>query len=237
MLYPLCWVFALLAIALLAKNRKRKKRLLIAAVVVLYLFSIPLFINMFARAWNVESVLPAEPKVYSCVIVLGGFSSVDNKGKGYFNGSADRFIQGIKLLASGRTKHLLITGGSGYLFPGQYREGDWARTQLKALNIPDSSVLIESNSRNTIENATLSKPILQKAGLKPPYLLVTSDFHMRRAYMIFKKNGYDVVPYPCNYVVGHNDPTFADIIPDGGALFGWNIYLKEAMGYVINKWN
>lgn len=235
LLFPLLWVFALLIVALLAKTPKRKKRFLIFSAVVLYVFSVPFFLNQVAGAWSVEPVV-IKPKVYSCAIVLGGFSSEDKNHQGYFNGSADRFIQGVKMLTTGRATHILITGGSGSLIPGQFREATWVKTQLDEFKVPDSSVLIESNSRNTIENAVLSKPMLQKAGLHPPYLLITSDFHMRRSLMIFKKEGYDVVPYPCNILAGHGENSLYDLIPDGGAIGGWNIYLKEMVGYVVNKY-
>jgi len=237
LLFPLLWVFALLLIALLAKTPKRRKRFLIIAAVVLYVFSAPLFLNLWANAWSV-SVPPAsqQPKVYSCAIVLGGFSGPDKDGNGFFNASADRFIQGVKMLTTGRAKRLLITGGNGSLFPGKFSEGDWTKTQLNELKIPDSSVLIESKSCNTIENAQFSRPILEKAGLEPPYLLITSDFHMRRAYMIFRNQNYDVVPFPCNFTARYNGYSFDELIPDAGALAGWNIYMKELVGYVVDSY-
>jgi len=237
LLFPVLWVLGLLIAGLLTKKPKRKKRFLIASLLVLYIFSAPLFLNLFARAWSVEPFLAKEPKFYSCAIVLGGFSGPDKNNKGYFNGSADRFIQGIKMLTTGRATHLLITGGNGSLFPGQFTEGEWVKTQLNALKIPDSCVLIEGRSRNTIENAVFSKALLQKAGLQPPYLLITSDFHMRRAYMIFKKEGYSyITPYPCNFMAGNTGDSFYDLIPEGGTLAGWEIYLKEVVGYVVDKW-
>jgi len=237
LLYPVSWVLGLLIAGLLVKNPKRKRRFFTASLIVLYISSVPLFLNLFARAWSVDTVSAKESKVYSCVIVLGGFSGPDKNNDGYFNGSADRFIQGVKMLTTGRAKHILITGGNGSLFPGQFSEGTWVKTQLDALKIPDSCILIESRSRNTIENAQFSKAILQKAGLQPPYLLVTSDFHMRRAYMIFQKEGYnDITPYPCNYIAGNTGTSLYDLIPGGGTLAGWEIYLKEVVGYVVDKW-
>lgn len=237
LLYPLLWVFALLIIAMLAKTPKRRKRFLIISAVVLYIFSAPLFLNLWASAWSVDPPpLSQQPKIYSCAIVLGGFSGPDKDGVGYFNGSADRFIQGVKMLTTGKAKHLLITGGNGNLFPDKFSEGRWAKTQLDELKIPDSSVLIEGNSRNTLENAEFSRPVLEKAGLEPPYLLITSDFHMRRAYMIFRKEDYDVVPFPCNFTAGYNGYSFYDLIPDAGTLAGWNIYFKELVGYVVDSY-
>jgi len=235
-LLPVLWAFVLLIIALFSKERKRKQRFLIAGIVVLYIFSTPFFLNIAASAWNVNPELKLRIKPYSCAIVLGGFSSEGKDGKGYFNGSADRFIQGLLALKTGRATHILITGGNGALIQGKFREGNWVKTQLAALKIPDSCVLIESNSRNTIENAVFSKPILQKAGLKPPYLLITSDFHMRRANMIFKKHGYDVDLYPANYNNGISNFSFDDLIPDGRGLGAWTTYLKEMVGYVVDRW-
>ena len=236
LLFPLLWVFALFLIALFTKNPKRKKRFFIVALVVLYFFSAPFFLNQVAGWWSIRPGRVNEPKVYSCAIVLGGFSGPDKNNNGYFNGSADRFIQGIRMLTTGRAKHILITGGNGGLFPGQFSEGNWVKTQLDELKIPDSCVLIENRSRNTIENAVFSKVILQKAGLQPPYLLITSDFHMRRAYMIFEKEGYKVTPYPCNFIAGNTGNSLYDLIPDGGPISGWGIYLKEMVGYMVNKW-
>lgn len=236
LLFPLLWVFAFFLTALLTKNPKRKKRFFIIALVMLYFFSTPFFLNRVANWWSTKPGRANEPKVYSCAIVLGGFSGPDENNNGYFNGSADRFIQGVRMLTTGKAKHILITGGNGSLFPGQFSEGNWVKTQLHELRIPDSSILIENRSRNTIENAVFSKAILQKAGLQPPYLLITSDFHMRRSLMIFQKEGYNVVPYPCNFIAGNTGNSFYDLIPDGGAIGGWGIYLKEMVGYVVDKW-
>jgi uncharacterized SAM-binding protein YcdF (DUF218 family) len=236
LLFPLLWIFALLTIALLAKSPKRRKRFFIIALIMLYFFSAPFFLNQVADWWSVKPGRTNEPKVYSCAIILGGFSSIDKNNVGYFNGSADRFIQGLKALSTGKATHIMITGGNGSLFPGGFSEASWVKTQLNAFKVPDSLTLIESRSRNTIENAVFSKPMLQKAGLKPPYMLITSDFHMRRSLMIFQKEGYDVVPYPCNLMAGHTDNSLSDLIPDGSSVGGWNLYFKEIVGYVVDRY-
>lgn len=235
LIFPFTWIFVLLVYAIITKKTRLKYRLLIATVVLLYVFSCPFLLNWFSAAWDYRANSNNDQKHYSCAIILGGFSSVDNNGNGYFNSSADRIIQGMKLLTSGKAGHLLVSGGNGNLLPGKFKEGDWVKTQLLQLKYPDSSILVEDHSRNTIENASFSKPILQKAHLQPPYLLVTSAFHMRRAFMIFKKQGYDVDAWPCNFTNSGGGFSVDGLIPDAGVLAGWNTYLKEVVGYIVDS--
>jgi len=234
---PLSWVFILLAIFFITKNKKRKHRCLIAAIVILYIFSNSFLFNKFAGVWDIPPYQQKNNDVYSCAIVLGGFSGGDKSNHGHFTAAADRFIRGAQLLTTGKASHLLITGGNGSLDPGTFREGAWAKVQLEELGISDSLILIENNSKNTIENAKFSNVILQKSNLKGPYLLVTSGFHMRRALMIFKKEGINVIPYSCN-LMRRDDLSFDDyFIPSAEPLGGWVFYIKELIGYTVNYFN
>jgi uncharacterized SAM-binding protein YcdF (DUF218 family) len=230
---PFSWVVAFLIAALIVKKPHLKKRFLIISALFLFIFSNPFLFNRFANHWDIQPV-PLKPGSYSCAIVLGGFSGEDSKGNGFFNASADRFIQGLKLLTTGKVSHILISGGNGRLIHDKFAESDWVKTQLLQLKVPDSCILVENRSRNTIENAAFSKEVLQKSRLKPPYLLVTSAFHMRRSLGIFKKTKVDVVPYPCNYLAGNGPVSFDEFIPESGVFGGWNLYLKELIGTIVN---
>lgn len=232
LILPINWIVVLLAIAIVNKQPKRKWRFLIAAGVVFYIFTIPVLLNAFASLWDIRTQTDGGKK-YSCVIVLGGFTSAGPQG-GFFNSAADRFIQGVELLETKKASHILISGGNGTLVPGEFREATWTRLQLKKFNIPDSLILVESNSKNTLENAGFSKILLEKAHLPPPYLLVTSAFHMRRSLMIFKHAGIAVVPYSCNFLTGDNHFILQDFMPDADIIARWNYYVKELVGYAVN---
>jgi len=234
-IYPLTWILACLIAGLIIKKQPLKKRLLIASAILLLIFTNDFLLNQFASRWDIHTSDLKRSDNYSCAIVLGGFSSEGKDGKFLFNVSADRFIQGLKLFSTGKVSHILISGGNGTLISDGMPESDWVKTQLKLFNVPDSCILIENRSRNTIENAAFTKPILQKAGLKAPYLLVTSGFHMRRSLGIFKKEQINVIPYPCNYMAGMGNTSPADFVPDGGALVLWDVYIKEVVGMLVNK--
>ena len=238
LLLPLTWIFIVFVVALFSKNKLRRRRFFIAAPVMLYIFTNAFLFNQFAKRWDIPAYPATDTTKYSCVIVLGGFAGEDKNGKGHFNWCADRFIQGLKLYKTGKVSHILISGGNGSLTAGTFREGSWVKTQLLALGVPDSAILIESNSRNTIENARFSDVILKKSGLRGPYLLVTSAFHMRRAAMIFRKENIAIIPYSCNFITNQNKYSFDDyFIPSAEPLGQWSIYLKELVGYIVNHFN
>lgn len=203
------------------------------ATVIFLFFSIPFFLIEYARWWDYKQRdLPAG-KTYSCAIVLGGFASEDYEGNGYFNSTSDRFIQLIKLKAEGKVTHLLVSGGNAKILPTDFRESDWVATQLKDFNIPDSNVLVENRSRNSYENALFSKRLLDSAHLPPPYVLITSGYHMRRALATYKKMGLDVVPYPCNYIAGKGKIGIDDFVPSISNFGPWYYYIKELVGYAV----
>jgi len=229
---PVSWVLSLLIAGLIVKKANLKRRLILSSAIVLVVFTNPFLLEQFAKHWDIPPV-PLK-KTYSCAIVLGGFTSEDAQGHGFFNGNSDRFIQGLKLLTAGKVTHILISGGNGLLVHDKFEESDWVKTQLQQFKVPDSCILIENRSRNTIENAAFSKTVLLASKLPPPYLLVTSAFHMRRSLGIFKKAGIAVIPYPCNYIAGKGRTSIMSFIPDVEPLYKWNTYIKEVIGSLVN---
>lgn len=226
---PFFWTCFLLVAALLVKKPKLKKRLFISSAILFLLFTNPLLFRCFARFWNYP---PTDiTGKYSCAIVLGGFVSEGGRG-GYFNPSCDRFIKAAELQTTGKVSYILMSGGNGRLNADGFREADWVKKEFLKLNIPDSSILVERNSRNTIENAQFSKIILATKHLKPPYVLVTGSYHMRRAVHIFKKAGVDVIPYPAEYLSVSTHFSLSEFVPDPGLLTGWNTFIKEIIGYM-----
>ena len=232
-LFPFSWIVVLLICTCFIKNKIYQRRAFITALAILLVFSNSFLLKRFSRFWDFEPNPVKTTVPYSCALVLGGYISEDEAHNGYFNGAADRFIQAVELKETGKVTNLLFTGGDASLHPDGFTEANWLRLQLKAFHLPDSTLLFEKKSRNTIENISYSKPILEAKHLPPPYLLVTSAFHMRRALLICKKANLDVVPYPCNFSGGKGKITFGDFIPSSDALQDWNTCLKELVGYGV----
>ncbi|MGG9970960.1 YdcF family protein [Ferruginibacter sp. SUN002] len=192
-------------------------------------------ITWYANWWQPKPRDVSKDNTYSCGILLGGFASPDENNNGYFNATSDRFIQIVKLYQQKKIQHILISGGNGKRSNKDFTEGDWVRKELHEMGIPDSVILYEDKSNNTAENAANTKKLLDTAGLKAPYLLVTSAYHMPRASLIFKNAGVKTVSFPCNYTVGNAGYHLDGIIPSPENLLSWDKYLKESAAYVIYK--
>lgn len=172
---------------------------------------------------------------YQFGIVAGGFGSVDTDGDGYFNSSADRFLQTVRLYKKGVIKKVLISGGNSKKNDKDFREAAWAKSQMIDFGIPSENIFTEDRSENTRDNARNSKKALDSLGVKGPVVLVTSAFHMPRAEKLYRSAGLDVIPFPCNYTEGRGRVVATDFIPDPGLLSDWGKYIKETIAKLIGK--
>ncbi len=234
LLWPLTWALILLAISLFSKKAKRKRFTLIGAILILLLFSNRYLLSLFARRWDIDPVPLPKGKVYSAAIILGGFTNENFQHEGYFADHSDRLIEGMYLQSSGRVGHIVMSGGNSDKNAKQFTEALWVKKKLLEMHYPDSAVLIEQKSTNTNENAIFTKQLLDSAHLKPPYLLVTSAFHMRRALYLFSKKNIEVIPYPADYMAGNAPLWVMDyFVPNVNVTYDWDFYFKEMAGIVI----
>jgi len=235
-LSPWNWILILLVAGWIFRKRTAKRFCFIAAFCIFIVFGNHALLNSYARAWQPAPVAAGSLPVYSCGIVPGGFGSPDAEGNGYFNISSDRFIQTLLLYKTGKIRHILISGGNGKRNDASFREANWAKKQFIAAGVPDSVIYTEDRSDNTKDNAANSKRLLDSLHLAPPYLLITSAFHMPRAALVFRKAGVPVDIFPCSYTIGRGPLSFWDLLPNPSELSGWNPFLKETAGYCWAKW-
>lgn len=235
-LSPLVWSLLLLMAALFVKSAIIKRRLIISATVILFLFSNGFIIEKVISAYQPAPVRLLDSAQYSCGILLSGMAMVDAKGQGYFSAAADRFIQTVELYHRKVIKKILVSGGSGTVVKRKYREADFLSKELIKAGIASEDILIENESDNTYENAIYSRRMLDSLQIPPPYVLITSALHMPRSIEIFKKAKIAVVPYPSNYLTIPSAITFDQLfIPKAGVLEAWKKLFKEWVGIAAYK--
>lgn len=234
-LSPFNWIIIFLIAAWLLKRPALRNTCKVLALTIFIVFGNQWLLDVYARSWQPQPVVLQSNAGYSCGIVAGGFASPDGNANGYFNASSDRFIQTVKLYKQGIIKNIIVSGGNGKQDEKSFREGRWVKDELIAVGIPSTDIYVEDQSDNTAENAENTKHILDSLHLPPPYVLITSAFHMPRASLIFKKAGLNIINFPCNYTTGMGGFSAWDLVPRPSVLLGWDTYLKETLGYFWYK--
>jgi uncharacterized SAM-binding protein YcdF (DUF218 family) len=202
---PLSLAFLLIVAGLLAGllrwNRVRTLAGLAAALV--------LFLTLFTTTGAVllqtledripRAALPAGGP--TCIITLGGaFESEVVTARGGFElaPAGDRFVESLRLVQQFPQARILISGGDGSL-SGAYEGDAVVGTRFfEAFGVPAARLILETESRDTFENAAKTQDLLKTNDLSN-CLLVTSAFHMPRSVGLFRKLGLDVLPWPTDY--------------------------------------
>ncbi|MES9938647.1 MAG: YdcF family protein [Sedimenticola sp.] len=91
---------------------------------------------------------------------------------------------------------------------------------------------LETNSRNSGENARFSAQLLDRLGIAK-VVLVTDAFHMRRSLYSARQAGMDVVPAPANFVNDYKEQArgFREWLPYSGYLHQSRMMLHEWIGF------
>ncbi len=142
-------------------NKKRLAVLTIGIVLLLsVLVSFPVFISDFVQS-------PGEAPYSDAIVVL--------------TGGIGRVEEGLRLFREGKGGFLIISGVEGSsklnaIFPGR---------DLKSV-VDTSKIILDVESRSTINNAVNVKKIAESRGFKS-LTLVTSNYHIKRSSTIFRK--------------------------------------------------
>ncbi len=153
---------------------------------------------------KLEDIYPkpsADPADLSCIIILGGAIDgpvIEARGGTEMNQAADRFIESLRLARAFPQARILVSGGDGSLSGSYPGDAIVSKQFFSTFGIDSSRLILETKSRSTIENAALTKGLLEQNNLSD-CLLVTSAFHMARAVGLFEKLGLNVTPWPVDY--------------------------------------
>jgi uncharacterized SAM-binding protein YcdF (DUF218 family) len=135
------------------------------------------------------------------IVVLGGAISPDvstARNDVALNEAAERMTALVDLARRYPQARVIFSGGSPALFFSEAPEAEFAVRLLQSQGIPRERILVEDESRNTVENAVFSKRIAQpKSGER--WLLVTSAYHMPRSMGVFRAADFAVEAYPVDW--------------------------------------
>ncbi len=235
-LSPLVWVFVLLLGAVLFRKHRWAGRLPVYAFLVLWIFGNHWLQDLALDWWEPEPLaFETIDQPYDVGILLGGFSNSFARAGDFefnLNRAGNRFLNTLELYKRGHLKKIMITGGSGNPFDKTPIESQEAREILRTLGVPDSNIIMETRSKNTLENALFSKALLEAQYPGARCALLTSATHLPRAHGLFVKAGLDCDPIPVDFQTERRQrsPRYW-LLPAADVLAQWDLLLKEWVGY------
>lgn len=194
----------LLGLALQARGRWRPlgRGLCAGALVLLAVACFSPLANVLMRPLEDRFPKPArDAPAPDGIIVLGGAMNEDltaARGATSLTDAAERLTHGVVLARRYPGALLVFTGGSARLAGRGLDEARGVRQLWLDLGVPPERMVFEDKSRNTFENATMTRALVRpQPGQR--WLLVTSAAHMPRSVGIFRKAGWPVIADPVDY--------------------------------------
>ena len=227
--------FAFVLIA--ARFRRIGLALLGITLVSLWIAATPAFANWLLS--RLEAQYPAVqverlPEA-DAIILLGGVLGQPLPPRVYaeLSESADRVLGAFRLYRAGKSPRIVVTGGNFPWHTSISPEATLIADLLVELGTPAPAIVLETESRNTRENAVNTAAIFEDRGWETG-LLVTSGAHMPRARAVFERVGLDVIPVATDIQVRFPIYDSAlDFLPDAEALSRTTSGVKELLGLAV----
>ena len=189
------FLFLLIAGSILLLSRHQQAVLVPSATAFMIFFAVVPIGDWLTE--RLENRFPSNPTLspdIAGIIVLGG--AIDqyittSRQQPALTSSGERYTEFVYLSRQFPEARLIFSGGSGSVLDQSMKEADAAKFFSNA-PVLGNKVLDERNSRNTYENAVLSRKFAGEL-INKQWVLVTSALHMPRAMGVFRKAGWKVV--------------------------------------------
>lgn len=201
--YNLFAILLTLGLLLLLFNFQKQAKVLLSfltlGVLILSFFSIgDLMLYPLESRFQHNPELPGQ---VDGIIVLGG-SVLPSASKEWqqleTNSFAERLISFFQLAQKYPQARLVFTGGSASMKPNQPSEAEIIQDFFHKAGLQEERLILENRSRNTAENATLTKQLLEPKS-DENWILITTAYHMPRSVGLFCQQGWPTFPYPVDH--------------------------------------
>ena len=144
------------------------------------------------------------PNSIAGIISIGGAfqtALTSDWGQPQVNNHAERLTAFMALAREHPNVQLVFSGGSAGFSSLRPTESDVARDLFASMGMDTERIIFEDRSRNTCENAIYTAQLI-KPTKQQHWVLITSAMDMPRAVGVFRKAGFQVLPYPVDYTTG-----------------------------------
>lgn len=240
--FPLTWSLLLLVLAIWMLQRQRTGAAMLSillAIGCLWIFSTARVSQVLMESLENQSPprVASEVPAADAIILLGGamLHPVPPRPQAEMNDAGDRVTFAAALYHAGKAPYIIISGGQVFPQDGLLTEADYHIELFEALGVPRDHLILETQARNTSENASYIAALGEEKGFQK-MILVTSAFHMPRSLYLFEPFDLDLIAAPTDYRAPvHGQPEVLLWLPDADALADSQLALREWMGIAFYR--
>ncbi len=240
LLPPLAWCWLLLFGLIYFRRKPRAARWSLAAGLLLLYASATSWVAGGLMRLVVDETPVARGKAPQAVVILAGGRTLEFDAAGRVvrarlgPSTSERVIEGVRIARETKLPVLVTSGKPDGLDPAEAV----VMRDVMERELGMTPRWVESASRNTVENALFSAPLLKRDGIDS-IILVTHGYHMRRARYLFEQAGLRVVPAVLD---PHGSAPFSwgrlarDLLPTAGAWGTTFLACNEIAGLAYARW-
>jgi uncharacterized SAM-binding protein YcdF (DUF218 family) len=225
--FPLSLVIELLLLGIFLK--KRRTKVILAGVAILYLFSFSPFGYLILRPLESQYAPVSSSnlnKEVRWIVVLGGGSREDKTltpEDRLGDASLKRLMEGVRLSRRLPQSRLVLSGGD---YRGISPEALIMQQVALDQGVARDRIILETDSWDTTDQARFLKNRLGQA----PFYLVTSASHMARAMRMFIRSGTQPIAAPTDFRAVWAPFQVTDFFPNAETLVNTETAFYEYLG-------
>ncbi len=223
---PLTYIILAFCLAIFLPSKFKKSRItaVLAAFLMLIIFTNPMLYSYAERCWQSPQTETSDTTHYDYGIVLGGFGQYDtDTGNIDYQRAIDRLFYAVRYYREGRINRIIVSGdGLTTDSATFYRE------MQQLYDIPAHALIREPNARSTRENAQYVAKIIDDDAC---IAVFTSAIHLPRARLAFEQENINATFIPCEFQV-RKDYLWFMFTPSPKVLIQWGEIVHEWIGYL-----
>lgn len=217
----------------------RKLAVLLVSVSIFLLFFIgitPTGPDLLVALENSYAAPSKLPKEVTGIIILGGTFDADltaARNSLAVNDSMERVMEGLRLARLYPKAITVFSGGTGRMFVQGRPEAHEIMRWLGRSGYNADDFLFEDKSRNTWENVTFTRDMLNP-GAQKVWIVVTSAYHMPRAMKAFEILGWQgtIIAWPTDYRTDGKMRWLPDRFDVAGNFYKTDLAIHEFAGII-----
>lgn len=173
------------------------------------------------------------PTADAIVMLGGGASPSRYEARGvHLTPAGDRLVMAREVFRLGKAPVLLLGGNVNKLDGVRKFESEIVRDLIKTWGIPEDAIIPLGENQDTHDEALKVRALATERGWHR-VLLVTSANHMRRASGVFRAQGLEVIPVPCNFLttVATAPPPPGLSVPRHDGFVKVAVWMHETIGW------